>query len=544
MGHSWNLNLAWIAGVQEVIGSGVLPPRHLPLLWDGLGGNDFFFYGPLPYYLAVAVQVPCPDCSPQMVFAMSAGIGFVLAGCACYAFCRLFVGRLGAAFGGVCYVVLPYHLAIDWILRQAAAEAFAYIFVPIVALGFERMRRNQGGGTAFAIGIAGLGATHLPVGLLTAHLIFILLAAELWQRRRHSKPTLNFAGQTLAIGMLGGGLSAVFWLPALALLGDVSGDILYLPHFDATRWLVGAAEPAPDPEFLSLVLLAGLVSLIIAGAGAIAAIRARSSALFWLLGLTVPPVFLMIGLSWPFWEYWVLSRVQFPWRLMFPVDLAAALGLAMMVQALAGRQAAVRLGVGLTMLTLGTGALVLAASGLPKARAVDGPVDMRVGAIEYLPPDFSAELLRQMRARNQKFLPSGELVAEIAKNARLRSDAKSFTLGSRSAVAVAAQGQSKVLLPMPYWRHWRAWDGAGTQLLVGPDPELGMAIATHPKGWALANPVTLQLPWHWSEWAGAGISIGSWLTLILSLAMRRRNRPLPVSPVASTGRALATARSR
>ena len=519
-----------------MIGSGVLPPRHLPLLWDGLGGNDFFFYGPLPYYLAVAVQVPCPDCGPQLVFAISAGIGFALAGCACYVFCRLFVGRVGAVFGGLCYVVLPYHLAIDWILRQAAAEAFAYIFVPIVALGFERMRRNQGGGAAFAVGIAGLGATHLPVGLLTAHLIFILLAAELWQRRRHLEPAWHFVRQTLAMGILGGGLSAVFWLPALALLGDVSGDILYMPHFDATRWLVGAAEPAPDPEFLTLVLLAGSVSLIIAGAGAIAAIRAHSPALFWLLGLTVAPVFLMSRLSWPLWEYWVLASVQFPWRLVFPLDLAAALGLATLVQALSGRQAAVRLGVGLTMLTLGTCALVVAAKGLPAARTLDGPVDMRIGAIEYLPPAFSAELLRQMRARNQKFLPSGDLVAAIARIARLRSDAESFALGSRSAVAVVAQGQSKVLLPMPYWRHWRAWDSTGTQLLLGPDPELGMAIATHPEGRALANPVTLELPWHWSEWSGAGISIWSWLALILSLAMRRRNRALPVSPAAGTDR--------
>ena len=520
MGHSWNLNLAWTAAVQDVIESGILPPRHLPLLWDGLGGNDFYFYGPLPYYLAAVVQVLCPACSSHLVVAMSGGIGFVLSGCACYAFCRLFVGRVGAAFGGICYVVLPYHLAIDWVLRQASGEAFAYIFVPIVALGFERMRRNEGGGTAFALGIAGLGATHLPVGLLTAHLIIILLATELWQRRRHSKTAWYFAVQTVAMGALGGGLSAVFWVPSLALLGDVSGGALYTRYFEATRWLVASADPAPDPAFLSFVLLAGSVSLIIAGAGVRSAIRGQGLALFWLLGLMVPSVFLMSALSWPIWKYWVLSQVQFPWRLMFALDLAAALGLAVIVQALPGFRNAVRMGIGVTMLALGASVLILAASGHRGAGHAGGPVDMRIGALEYLPPALNAEISRRMRARNQIFLPSGDLVAEIAKTARKRSDAVSFKLGSRLAVADVAQGQSKVLLPMPYWLHWRARDGAGTQLLLGPDPELGMAMATHPEGRALINPVTLQLPWHWSEWAGAGIAIGSWLALIMSLAMR------------------------
>lgn len=46
-GHSAYLNMSWFLQYREVLYEGTLP-RHLPDLWGGLGGLDFFFYGHFP----------------------------------------------------------------------------------------------------------------------------------------------------------------------------------------------------------------------------------------------------------------------------------------------------------------------------------------------------------------------------------------------------------------------------------------------------------------------------------------------------------------
>lgn len=51
-GHSYGFNLSWHVAFEAAQAQGALYPRHLPELGFGVGGLDFFFYGPLPFFLA------------------------------------------------------------------------------------------------------------------------------------------------------------------------------------------------------------------------------------------------------------------------------------------------------------------------------------------------------------------------------------------------------------------------------------------------------------------------------------------------------------
>lgn len=74
-GHSAYLNMSWFLQYREVLLQGRLP-RHLPDLWGGLGGLDFFFYGHLPYLVASLLSPLCVGCSDQQVFSLAVGVGF------------------------------------------------------------------------------------------------------------------------------------------------------------------------------------------------------------------------------------------------------------------------------------------------------------------------------------------------------------------------------------------------------------------------------------------------------------------------------------
>ena len=65
-GHSYGFNLSWHVAFEAAQAQGAVYPRHLPELNFGVGGLDFFFYGPLPFFVAAGPAAwLCPGCAPQ-----------------------------------------------------------------------------------------------------------------------------------------------------------------------------------------------------------------------------------------------------------------------------------------------------------------------------------------------------------------------------------------------------------------------------------------------------------------------------------------------
>jgi hypothetical protein len=235
---------------------------------------------------------------------------------------------------------------------------------------------------------------------------------------------------------------------------------------------------------------------------------------FWILGLTLPSIFLMSILSRSLWEHWILDRVQFPWRLLVFVDLAAALGIAALFQALRSFRAQFGLGA-LAVAAILAANPFIAEQGQYSGKRWEGPVVMEEGAFEYFPPPLYEVFTGRMGVDVRVIWVVAPKVEELATAARTQANTDRFELAPRAARAEFGPGLSEVYLPMPYWQHWRAWDAAGAPLVLAAEPEFGMMVVTSPDGAALQGPVTLSLPWQWSERLGAGLSLLSALILVL-----------------------------
>jgi hypothetical protein len=140
---------------------------------------------------------------------------------------------------------------------------------------------------------------------------------------------------------------------------------------------------------------------------------------------------------------------------------------------------------------------------------------MEEGAFEYFPPPLYEAFIVRMEVNARMIWVVAPKVEELVAAARAQANTDTFVLASRRAEAEFGPGLRQVFLPMPYWQHWRARDAGGAPLVLGADPEYGMMVVTSPDGSALESPVQLSLPWQWSEWLGAGLSLLSALVLAL-----------------------------
>ncbi len=193
-GHSASFNYPWAAQYVQAFGLDALLPRHLPGLWAGLGGYDFFFYAPLPFWLDAAVVSPlCVGCSTEAAFVLTTALIWVASSVTCYLFLRRYFGARHAVFGAIGYAVLPYHLVIDWFARQAIGEFAAYAFIPLVAFGFDALRLKEPRGWVLSLGVAGTALCHLPTALLAAHVFGVVALAMLWHKLRRQQQPGAFA---------------------------------------------------------------------------------------------------------------------------------------------------------------------------------------------------------------------------------------------------------------------------------------------------------------------------------------------------------------
>ncbi len=521
-GHSAAFNYGWSAQYSATVTWTDPLPRYLPGLWSGLGGHDFFFYAPLPFsFIAVFVAPLCPGCSPATQFVLGSSIVLVASGVAMFAFLRRFFALPPAAFGALVYVLLPYHLLMDWFVRQAAGEFTAYAFLPLIALGIERIRSQDGGGWTLALGVAGTAFSHLPTTLLAAHVFAALAFVLVVLQPGGAGARLRLFARLAWFGGLGLALAAIYWLPAILLLDTVSPATLFDPYFEASRWLYFADAPPPNTQSAVRILLCFLACLPLL----LGALRsARGPLLAWILVPAAVALFLNTAPSAPIWREWIISRVQFPWRLMIFVDFAAAIAASVLLSRAVDRIGKLTLQVAL--LAALTPALVLALGVryvIPGAPA-EQQLDDDFAAIEYLSPEMTQALLRRLDQPQIGHFDQFEVVAEVAQLAAELQDmpdlrdrtARAFTLQPTPGAAVLA-------VPVQYWAFWQAQAG-DVSLQTRPHPTFGTLDILAPSGGFGAAPVVVTLPLQPSERAGAALSLLAFLVLVATSLWLRRSR--------------------
>jgi uncharacterized membrane protein len=317
------------------LAAGQLLPRWAPDLSGGYGQPLFNFNPPLFYYVSALFH--------------ALGSGFVASqNLACFALLQLaglgmyllgadLFGPRGGLVSAVAYLFAPYLLATLYV-RHALADFSAFAFIPLAFWGLYRFA--TGGQYRFvllgAVSVALLSLASNPVALMTFPALLLLTG---WL----AAPTR--AWRTLLRGLwcllLGVGLSAFFWLPALAerefvhLSRLLEGYLSYRYHFVYPHqliyspWGYGLSLPGPV-DGMSFAIGPLHLLLLCASLVLFRRIPATSPAgrvwVSFCLVLVLLAAFLACTPSLFLWESLpLLQYLAFPWRFLSLLAAGAAL---------------------------------------------------------------------------------------------------------------------------------------------------------------------------------------------------------------------------
>jgi hypothetical protein len=339
--HDARHSVYFLYEFDKSIQDGILWPRWGPDWGFGYGYPFWNVYGPLAYFVGEAVLLIGFDVvtAVKIVFALS----ILGSAAAMYLLVRRLLGSPAGMLAGLVYVYVPYRL-FDLYVRADLAEAFSFVFIPLVLWGFyelvERPRLTAliGAGFAYAGLVLTSNAALLLVTPLLGALVAILLALRLkddartaggWQVRRGLGRLLRLGLPPAAGLALGISLSAIFLLPLLLEFSYVrvdqwtggrftfGGDFVYFFQLFSPHWGFGASLPGPDdPPGFQL----GLVPVVLFCLSFFAVPRVAEPGprrlLRFLQGASLLLAFLMTPASEWLWRIIPISTfAQFPWRL-------------------------------------------------------------------------------------------------------------------------------------------------------------------------------------------------------------------------------------
>ncbi len=345
-GYFWNANDArhdayFIFEYHRALQDGILFPRWSPDFTFGFGYPFFNIYAPLAVQVGELFHLLGLGFTQAVkgVFVLS----ILLSAGAMFTFVRSWLGPWPALVAAVAYVYAPYHL-MDMYQRAAMAESFAFVWLPWVLWGVREcvLRPRARAVIGLALAFAGLMLTSNLVSVLFTPVAALYGGVLVLSRVRHGDAQGGMRGLAAAVlgGILGLGLSAWFWIPALAEFKYVNRAQWYGGYYDfhhhfvyffqlfSPHWGFGISVPGPD-DVISYQL--GLAPYFLALGGVWVLLRRRAgegTAEGWVfLGVTLAAVWLTTGSSAWVWDHVPgVAFAQFPWRYL----MLAVLGMAVL----------------------------------------------------------------------------------------------------------------------------------------------------------------------------------------------------------------------
>ena len=350
-GYFWGANDArhhvyFLFEYDRLVQDGIWWPRWSPDFAFGYGYPFFNIYGPLSHFLA-ELLLHFGGVSYTAAVESIFGLSIVAAAGAMYGFVRSWAGTAGAMIAGLVYTYVPYHL-LNLYVRANLAESMAFVWLPLclwaARASVVRTRRVP------LLPIVGLAVSYAGL-MFTSNLVIVLFTPllagyvlvltivyaipEEVDRRALSWPRrlgfwLRRCVPPLCGGLLGLGLSAVFWLPMVVerqfvrvdqwFSGryDFRGHFVYPHQLFSPTWGFGVSTVGPDDPIGFQI---GVVALCFAVLGVLFA-WSRAGRLRWeiayfsvaALGATL----LTMQIAAPLWELpmigGLLQSAQFPWR--------------------------------------------------------------------------------------------------------------------------------------------------------------------------------------------------------------------------------------
>jgi hypothetical protein len=537
IGHDTLTHLQWHHHFAKQFWAGEPYPRWLSGMNAGYGSPAFFFYAPLPYMLTSLLRPLLPgDPIGLRALGVSAALAFIASGVACFAWLVRRSGTRAALAGAAVYLLLPYHLVVDLYDRAAFAELWAFVWLPLVMLGAEKIACGERRGVAtLALAEGGLIATHLPAALLFAPVPFIVAALDKREdtaadreassppRLERSKSLARTLAKLAAGAALGVALSAVYLLPALAsrqhvLLAESQDAARYF----ANNFLFDFGGGQPYAGYLARLALVTALSAAFVTALFVVAHRARRrEAVAW-LAIAGGALLMMLAIARPLWNAMPpLQAIQFPWRFHTVVCVAGA--------ALAARATAAFPAAGRAARIIAFGALAMAVAFAALAVAAQrhaleerANADMRLLAAST-EIGFEGRQFRPRWANLALFTsaPLGEIAQRAGTASMIHGEgsARAVRRSARMMTLTTETAQdATVVVHQFYYPGWTARVAQGERLQTGPSPDGLIQIAV-PAG---HHEITLRLEPGASEKVGVVASAAAAIVVCALLVAPHR----------------------
>lgn len=339
--HDGQDHVARIANFYQSLSEGNIIPRWAGNLNWGYGHPVLMFLYPLSAYLASLfhyIGLSFVD-STKLVFIVT----YVASVLSMYVWMSTSFGKKAGVIGALLYGFAPYRF-VDLYVRGAIGEHVAFVFPPLILfflykLSQPRTRNNELRtsnqeliyGICLSISIAFFILSHNAVSLMFLPIIGLYI---LYLFFTDAKRSPYFILNTLFFILIGFGLSAFFWMPALiegryTLRNIVTkGEALqrFVPWnmFFYSPWVIGGGNDTT--KFLGFPQWLGVLGSIILFW------KSKEKKLRWFIGATLVllmgTLFIMTQWSRFIWEkLMILQNFQFPWRFqMVSVFLTALLG--------------------------------------------------------------------------------------------------------------------------------------------------------------------------------------------------------------------------
>jgi hypothetical protein len=315
---------------RDALARGDLYPRWAPSFYGGYGSPFFSFYPPVVYWLAGALALATDSLTVALkLVLLLASIG---AGLGTFLLVQHETRRDDAAAIAAClYLAAPYRLAdVSW--RGDIAETLALGLLPLALWSYRRIAFAE---HAEQLAPRSLLAMLLHATLICTHTISglwgtgfiavlgLLSVTQLWKRRspgRSAAVAITFGCALLT--------STFYTLPALYEKPLVRTETM-IHHTAAplnnllrpiALWDEGPMHAAPLIALATAAILLALLGTRLRG------LRAPLAVLWWLAG-SLALVTLTLTWSEKIWHARVLpfgDFIQFPWRLLGPAALGAA----------------------------------------------------------------------------------------------------------------------------------------------------------------------------------------------------------------------------
>jgi hypothetical protein len=484
------LHLKWIEEFNAIKDSGIFYPRFCGDFQNHLGSPIFYFYPPLSFFAVWCIHAVCSSVTPNGLFNIVQFFIILLSVGSFYLYSGSFSKRSAArVIGALLYASLPYRF-LDAFIRSAFSEHVAFIFIPFVLLGIERVRERSLSGTksipvtvvmltAFSWAALILSSIPMTAIMLLTTVIYIFLRVPI-------RPVPYFVEYLLST-ILGAMLAAVYLIPLATFLPLIEhGKVFhYVGEFRYPIYFLYQSK-VDNLIFPSVMLLASILLFIV---------LRKNANRFVLVLLALGAITQVPYIADPLWNSHLFDTIVYPVRFSALLCVAIPLGF-LVVERNRRWQVLVVLGAMLLFTNYREIKWIVNHAATPPIDLATVTFDTPLEYALVIPPEAV-----QYEMKADTSLSLGEYITEF------------YHDGNRSNYHVALLTPRRVTFERTFWPTWTARSSMGQELPLSCSGD-GRISALLPAG---NYDVDVHIVKSSAEEIGMTISVGT-LILILIFA--------------------------